>query len=237
MTTPRMITAEWLEENKACADAINLFCAEWPDGGEVTQENLVRADALRLNLEWFAKRALPPQVYAECQAQRDTLYADYRDKRDALYADFQAKRAALMHADYEGCRVLMLYADNQAQRAALFAEFQAKIAAQHADFVNNRDATYADYHSNGAALFAEFQAKIAALIIPILLNRFAAQTINASDKATTISVTYEEIADKGVWVEFCELTGISEWARNEGQIPEGEEFLLTENQARELGFL
>ena len=217
--------------------AIDLFCAEWPEGSEVTQDSLARAAAIGLNLEWFAKRVLPPQVYDELQSQRDTLYADYAARRAALYADFKSKRDALMYADFQGCRVLMLYADNQAQRAALFAEFQAKIAAQHADFVNNRDATYADYHSNGAALFAEFQAKIAALIIPILLNRFAAQTINASDKATTISVTYEEIADKGVWVEFCELTGISEWARNEGQIPEGEEFLLTEDQARELGFL
>jgi len=218
--------------------AIGLFCAEWPEGSEVTQDSLARADAIGLNLEWFAKRVLPPQVYDELQSQRDTLYADYAARRAALYADFKSKRDALMYADFQGCRVLMLYADNQAQRAALFAEFQAKIAAQHADFVNNRDATYADYHSNGAALFAEFQAKIAALIISFLLNHFAAlPASNASDKAATISVTYEEIADKGVWMEFCELTGISEWARNEGQIPEGEEFLLTENQARELGFV
>jgi len=154
--------------------AIGLFCKEWPEGSEVTQDSLARANAIGLDLDWFAKQALPPQVYAECQSRRAALYADYEAKRAALYADFKSKRAALMHADYEGCRVLMLYADNQARRAWRFAEFQAKIAAQHADFLDNRDATYADYHSNRAALFAEFQAKIAALIISTLLNHFAA---------------------------------------------------------------
>ena len=101
MTTPRTVTTEWLKSNNACPDAIDLFCKEWPEGGEVTHANLVRADAMGLSLEWFAKCVLPPQVYADYQAKRvTTLYADYQRYRSALYADYEARRSAL-YADYE----------------------------------------------------------------------------------------------------------------------------------------
>ena len=197
MTTPRMITVEWLKENTACADAIDLFCKEWPDGCEVTYDNLVRADAIGLNLEWFAGCVLSPRVYADYEEKCVPLYADYEAGRAPLFAHFLTKRAALY-----------------ARRGALEVDYRAKCAP----------------------LYEDYLSKCCALLIPILLNHFAGCLIYASDKATTISVTCEEIADKGVWMEFCKLTGISEWAISEGQIPEGEEFLLTENQARELGF-
>lgn len=52
-----------------------------------------------------------------------------------------------------------------------------------------------------------------------------------------ITVTIEEIMQKDVWMEFCQLTGISEWARAEGQIPDGETFTLTLEEAQQLGLL
>jgi len=48
----------WLGEHKACADQRQTFNREWPDGVEVTRENLRRAAALNLNLDWFAPRVL-----------------------------------------------------------------------------------------------------------------------------------------------------------------------------------
>ena len=96
MTTPRMITAAWLKSNKACPDAIDLFCAEWPEGCEATHDNLVHADAIGLDMEWFAKRVLPPQVFAAYEDSRSALLADYRAKRDPLHADFLNKCAALI---------------------------------------------------------------------------------------------------------------------------------------------
>ena len=158
-TLSRMITAEWLEENKACADAINLFCAEWPEGCEVTHDNLVRADTIRLNLEWFAKRVLPSQVYDEFEDKRAALYAVYAAKSDALLAGYKAKRDVLMHADFQGCHVLMLYADREDKSTALYADYEAKAALLTPDYLSNR----------------------CALIIPFLLNHFAGQTINAME--------------------------------------------------------
>ena len=96
MTTPRMITVDWLKSNNACPDAINLFCAEWPDGGEVTHANLLRADTLGLSLEWFAKRVLPEEVYADYLAKGPVLDADYTDTRSALIANYLSNRSALL---------------------------------------------------------------------------------------------------------------------------------------------
>jgi len=162
MTTPRTITDEWLKENNACPDAIGLFCAEWPEGCEVTQDNLVRADALRLNLEWFAKCVLPEEVFAEFEDKRAALYAVYAANSASLFADYEAQRDVLMHADFQGCRSLMLYADREGKSAALYADYEAKAAPLTPDYLSNR----------------------CALIIPFLLNHFAAlPASNASDKA------------------------------------------------------
>jgi len=118
MTTPRTITDEWLKENNACPDAIGLFCAEWPEGCEVTHDNLVRADALGLSLGWFARRVLPPQVYADYQAKRvTTLFADFKSKRSALYDDYKARCA-----DFLATRDA-LYADYLVKRSALIISF------------------------------------------------------------------------------------------------------------------
>ena len=77
ITLSHMITDEWLKENKACPDAIDLFCKEWPEGGEVTHANLLRAAAIGLDMEWFAKRVLPEEVYADYEGKCAALYADY----------------------------------------------------------------------------------------------------------------------------------------------------------------
>ena len=52
-----------------------------------------------------------------------------------------------------------------------------------------------------------------------------------------IIVTAEELIDKGVWEEFCELKGINVWAVNEGAIDSDEEWSLTEEEAKQFGFI
>ena len=115
MTTTRTITPEWLKSNNATADEYDLFCAEWPEGCEATHDNLVRAAAIGLDMEWFAKCVLPPQVFADYEEKCDALYAAFRSKSDPLFADFKARRAAL-EADYE------------ARRSALYADYEASFA-------------------------------------------------------------------------------------------------------------
>ena len=136
--------------------AIDLFCKEWPEGSEVTQDSLARADAIGLDLEWLALFGLPPQVYDELLAQRARLFADYRDKCAALPPDYLSKCAAL-------------YDDYEAGRAPLFASYEELSAPLYGDFLTKR-----------AALYDDFLAKSAALLISALLNHFAAQTMAAA---------------------------------------------------------
>lgn len=52
-----------------------------------------------------------------------------------------------------------------------------------------------------------------------------------------IKLTIEEIFERGLWMDLCELRGINEWARAEGQVPDGEEFEFTQEEAIKLGVL
>ena len=50
-------------------------------------------------------------------------------------------------------------------------------------------------------------------------------------------IAVREIMARGLWLEFCELRGINEWAVNEGMIDSDEEYTLTENEAVKLGLV
>jgi hypothetical protein len=52
-----------------------------------------------------------------------------------------------------------------------------------------------------------------------------------------IVVSVDDLMDRGVWEQACDLLGISVWAVNEGQIDAGEHLMLTPEQARTLGLL
>lgn len=52
-----------------------------------------------------------------------------------------------------------------------------------------------------------------------------------------ITVTVNDVFEKGCWDEFCELKGLSVWAANDGQVGPYEEFTLSEAEAKNLGFL
>ena len=52
-----------------------------------------------------------------------------------------------------------------------------------------------------------------------------------------VLITVEEIFDKGLWSETCEMLGINPWAKNEGLIDNDEELEFTTEQAQELGLI
>lgn len=47
------ITKECLEAESACARQVKEFAREWPDGADLTLENVQRAVALGLDVAWF----------------------------------------------------------------------------------------------------------------------------------------------------------------------------------------
>ena len=59
------ITKEMLKAKGAkasCCD-VRQFVSEWPDGVEVTEENIRRAFALQLDVDWAMRAFLPAQLW------------------------------------------------------------------------------------------------------------------------------------------------------------------------------
>ena len=82
------VTIETLKELRACGwkdetEQVGLFKRTFPDGAEITRENLETARDAGLDLVWFARMAFTG------------IYADYKAKRAEIYADYEAKCAEI----------------------------------------------------------------------------------------------------------------------------------------------
>ena len=61
----KTITLAWLYKQNACPEQAAIFEAEWGEEARLTRENLERALALGLDLEWLAGRLLTAAALAE----------------------------------------------------------------------------------------------------------------------------------------------------------------------------
>ncbi|RDJ35155.1 MAG: hypothetical protein DWQ19_09995 [Crenarchaeota archaeon] len=52
-----------------------------------------------------------------------------------------------------------------------------------------------------------------------------------------ITITARELFDRGLWMDYCNLTGTNDWAIAEGLMSDDEELSLTHKQAKKLGLL
>ena len=65
------ITEDYLRRRNACLKQTNLFVETFPDGAEITLDNLLTAAKAELDVDWLARRALsgPARAaYAEAKA-------------------------------------------------------------------------------------------------------------------------------------------------------------------------
>ena len=87
MMRPR-ITAALLLTRKACPEQVQVFACEWPKGAAITVENVSRARALDLDVEWL--RCLLPN--AERRAYEEAIATALRayEERPALRAYAEA---------------------------------------------------------------------------------------------------------------------------------------------------
>ena len=84
------VTRESLAALGACADQLQTFAAEWPDGVEVSEAALLRAAAMGLDLHWWASRAIPAPLRAEFERLRAPLRAEY-DRQEAEFVRQEAE--------------------------------------------------------------------------------------------------------------------------------------------------
>lgn len=54
------------------------------------------------------------------------------------------------------------------------------------------------------------------------------------DPGPKITITARQALDRGWWLDVCRMTGIDEWAVNEGRMSDGSTIELTESQYRSL---
>ena len=58
------ITKDYLWGREACPDQFNLFAETFPDGAEITRDNLLTAARAGLNVGWLARRVLKATAWA-----------------------------------------------------------------------------------------------------------------------------------------------------------------------------
>ena len=64
------ITAEWLERHEACYEQAHFFGSIWPDGMDVTLENLQQAQAAGLDVFWLEFSLRQPFLHEYIVAKR-----------------------------------------------------------------------------------------------------------------------------------------------------------------------
>ena len=83
--TPR-ITLAMLKG--ACHEQRHIFLTEWPNGADATLENVQRAQAIGLNLDW-GTRWFTPEALAEYQRVTAAAWLKYERVRIAAQAEYQ----------------------------------------------------------------------------------------------------------------------------------------------------
>ena len=148
MSTPR-ITLAMLRG--ACKDQRAIFKAEWPQGADVTIENVQRAIELGLALSW-GLRWFTPEAVAEYERQR-ALLPEYQRQSAQLWAEYDRQRE-LLWAEYERQRA-PLWAEYQRQRAPLRAEYERQVAPLRAEYQRQSALLWAEYYRQVAPLWVE----------------------------------------------------------------------------------
>jgi hypothetical protein len=87
-----IVTKEWLEDHEACRDQVKVFVAEWPDGAELTLENLRRAADIGLSIDWLACKIFDRNQLDEYDHATDPEWAEYQRALAPARAEYHRKR-------------------------------------------------------------------------------------------------------------------------------------------------
>lgn len=155
------VTVAVLQQADACPTHLRRFAQEWPDGAEVTLDNVLRALELRLSLEWFVNRFFTYAARAAYDAAIAPSGNEYMaaviPAESVFFKTLSAAHAVLIDAQAriqdEFTRVLVpLKAVVEREYAALSdTNDSAAILKIHAEFLRNAEAATADYERAMAA--------------------------------------------------------------------------------------
>ena len=110
------ITAMFLRQHGAACSQLKTFEKEWPDGGELTRVNILRAAKLGLDLDWFATHCLSPSARAAFGEASDSAWATFDEATASAWATRQKAKA----------KASAVYPKARARAWAAFGEARAK---------------------------------------------------------------------------------------------------------------
>ena len=90
------IDAAWLRAHNACEEQVVIFEAEWPDGADITAENILRAVELELDFDWLAPHVLSASGYAAYEEARAQEYLAWRRVYEKALVQAKAARNNVM---------------------------------------------------------------------------------------------------------------------------------------------
>ena len=96
----KRITVAMLKRMGACSDEVDTFTREWPRGCAPTEQNILRALDLGLNVYWFADRALTAPAWTEYEKATDSALAEYDKAKDSAWAEYEKAKDSAW-AEYE----------------------------------------------------------------------------------------------------------------------------------------
>ena len=82
------VTTRWLKKQGACSDQVELFGRTFGESGELCAENVVKAAAAGLDLDWFAENWLPDTARAEYDRVMATAWAEYNRVMATAWAEY-----------------------------------------------------------------------------------------------------------------------------------------------------
>lgn len=172
-TLPEMLDTRWLFRHRACPEQRNIFSKEWPNGAMVTEENLIQASKIGMNLLWFVGEILPDEV--------DNAFKDACNEVDARY---KKERTPLWDAHRETFKPVwkeriannhLLNARYGTEAVSSNKRYQAELTLLNENCNAAIDVLEADYKKKVAPLEARYQADINMLSINAIVKGYAKQ--------------------------------------------------------------
>ena len=131
------ITTEWLRKKRACAEQVAIFDREWPDGAELTPQNVDRAVALGLTVDWLLSYVLigakRQRYYAEvtpilehCKAEVAPFWERYKAEVTPIWERYYAEVTSLWER-YDA-EVAPFWERYKAEVTSLWEHYYAEVA-------------------------------------------------------------------------------------------------------------
>ena len=121
---PMHISSKWLYDKGFIPSQYHAFCANWPDGMEMTVGNLESLSSIKLILEWFTRKIFPRELLTQCEAGLFLIDTSYKEELDPIESVF-LKRLTIVVDEYHS-KLNPILDKSEAASAPFWREYLSK---------------------------------------------------------------------------------------------------------------